>query len=79
AAREQAYQINNLGVALLEQYDYKQAAERFRRALEVDQSLNIARINLAIALYNAADLEGARAVAKEAAKIAPDAPQPHYI
>ncbi|MER3427767.1 MAG: hypothetical protein C4334_06660 [Pyrinomonas sp.] len=79
AAREQAYRINNLGVALLEQYDYKQAAERFRQALEVDQSLNIARINLAIALYNAADLDGARRAAEEAAKIAPDAPQPQYI
>ncbi|WP_041973430.1 FG-GAP-like repeat-containing protein [Pyrinomonas methylaliphatogenes] len=78
-AREEAYRINNLGVALLEQYDYKRAAETFRRALQVDPKLSLARINLAIALYNASDLEGARAAAEEAIKLAPDAPQPYYI
>ena len=59
AARERAYRANNLGVALLEQFKYPEAAEAFREALEVDGSLAIARVNLSIALLYALDLQGA--------------------
>src|SRR5947207_892829 len=48
--REGAYRANNLGVALLEQFKYKEGAEEFRRALRLDPKLALARINLAIAL-----------------------------
>jgi len=77
--REDAYRANNLGVALLEQFDYPAAAEAFRRALALDPALGLARLNLAVALYNARDLEGARREAGLAASALPDRPHPHYI
>ena len=78
-AREDAYRANNLGVALLEQFKPKDGAEQFRRALRLDPSLALPRINLAIALFNVPDVDAARAEATAAAKAAPDAPQPQYI
>ena len=79
AAREDAYRANNLGVALLEQFKYQEAADAFRRALKVDPQLAIARINLAIALYNLPDMVGALREAKATADSMPKAPQPHYM
>jgi tetratricopeptide (TPR) repeat protein len=57
AAREEAYRENNRGVAMLEQYNHKEAAEAFRRALKIDPTLKVGLINLAVALYNVPDLE----------------------
>src|SRR5437764_8367228 len=78
-AREEAYRANNLGVALLEQFKHKEGAEQFRRALALDPALKLARINLAIALYNVPDLAASQREAEAAAAVAPDAPQPHYV
>jgi Tfp pilus assembly protein PilF len=78
-AREDAYRANNLGVALLEQFKPKDAAEQFRRALKIDPSVALARINLAVALFNVPDVDAALVEAETAAKAAPDAPQPQYI
>ncbi|HKR00397.1 MAG TPA: FG-GAP-like repeat-containing protein [Pyrinomonadaceae bacterium] len=78
-AREDAYRANNLGVALLEQYKYKEGAESFTRALQLDPRLQLARINLSIALFNVPDLTGAQREAEKAAAANPAAPQPHYI
>src|SRR5262245_9264326 len=69
AARENAYRANNLGVALLEQYKYKEGGDQFRRALQLDPSLAIARVNLAIALYNIPDVDNALREAKAAAAL----------
>jgi tetratricopeptide (TPR) repeat protein len=77
--REDAYRANNVGVALLEQYNHADAVKSFQRALELDPSLTLAKINLAIALYYVPDTPAATTAATEAAKAAPDAPQPHYI
>lgn len=79
AAREDAYRANNLGVALLEQFKYKEGADAFRRALQIDPKLALARINLSIALYNVPDLVGAQREAQAAIALAPNAPQPYYI
>ena len=79
AGREDAYRANNLGVARLEQFDYKAGAESFRRALTIDSKLIIARINLAIALFNAQEIDAALKEAQAAAEIAPARPQSHYI
>jgi cytochrome c-type biogenesis protein CcmH/NrfG len=79
AAREDAYRANNLGVALLEQYKYKEGAEAFTRALKLEPKLLLARINLAIALFNVPDLVGAQREAEKAIASDPNAPQPHYI
>jgi tetratricopeptide (TPR) repeat protein len=79
ASREDAYRANNLGVALLEQFKYKEGADAFRRALQLDPKLALARINLSIALFNVPDLPGAQREAQAAIALAPNAPQPHYI
>ncbi|HVG31278.1 MAG TPA: FG-GAP-like repeat-containing protein [Pyrinomonadaceae bacterium] len=79
ASREDAYRANNIGVALLEQFKYKEAADSFRRALQLDPKLSLARINLAIALYNLPDAEGAQREAQVAAAAAPQAPQAPYV
>jgi tetratricopeptide (TPR) repeat protein len=79
AAREDAYRANNLGVALLEQYKYKEGAEAFTRALQLDPQLRLARVNLAIALYNVPDLAAAEHEARSALLVAPDLAQPRYI
>src|SRR5438093_3690068 len=79
ASREDAYRANNLGVALLEQFKYKEGADAFKRALQIDPKLTLARINLAIALYNLPDVPGAQREAQAAIALAPNAPQPYYI
>ena len=79
AAREEAYRANNMGVALLEQYKYKEGAESFTRALQLDPKLAIARTNLSIALFNVPDATGAQREAEKAIALNPNAPQPHYI
>ncbi|HYH86473.1 MAG TPA: FG-GAP-like repeat-containing protein [Pyrinomonadaceae bacterium] len=77
--REAAYRANNFGVALLEQFRHREGADEFRRALRLDPRNALARINLAVALYNVPDVEGAIKAARAAVEVAPRAPQPHYI
>jgi len=78
-SKEDAYRLNNIGVALLEQFKYKEAADAFRQALKVEPKLRLAQINLSIALFNLPDLAGATREAQTASALAPDAPQPPYI
>lgn len=78
-AREQAYAANNVGVALLEQLNYADAVGAFRKALSIDSTLAIARVNLALALLYEQDLDGAAKEATAAAAAMPDAPQPSYV
>src|SRR5690242_20327880 len=78
-AREDAYRANNLGVALLEQFKYKEAADAFKHALQLAPDLALARINLGIALFNVPDLTAAQRELQAAATAAPNAPQPPYV
>src|SRR5919108_1496247 len=77
-ARENAYRENNRGVALLEQYNYADAAAAFRRALGLAPTLSIARVNLAIALLYDGNAE-AGAAATQAAEALPENPHAHYV
>jgi cytochrome c-type biogenesis protein CcmH/NrfG len=77
--REAAYRANNIGVALLEQYKAKEAADSFSQALKIKPDLLIARINLAIALYYLPDAESAKREAQRALTQDANAQQPHYI
>src|SRR6185503_19716463 len=79
SSREEAYRANNIGVAFLEQFNYKEAAAQFRQALKLDPSLALARVNLVIALYNMPDLDGALRELKAAADVLPASPQAHYV
>src|SRR5258707_3341584 len=76
---EAAYRANNIGVALLEQYKAKEAADSFTRALQLKPDLTIAWINLSIALYYLPDAGGAKREAQKALSEDPNRPQPHYI
>lgn len=78
-SREQAYRLNNIGVARLEQYEYRSAVETFRRALDSASGLAFARVNLAIALYYDNQLDEAAREAQAAADAQPAAAQPAYI
>ena len=71
-AREQAYRLNNIGVARLEQYDYKAAADTFRQALASPGSPVFARLNLALALYYDNQLDDAEREARAAATAQPN-------
>jgi len=79
ADREEAYRANNIGVALLEQFDHAGGAKEFRRALKLNPGFAIAQVNLSIALFYVPDAAGALREAKAAAAALPNAPQPHYI
>jgi cytochrome c-type biogenesis protein CcmH/NrfG len=76
---EDAYRANNIGVALLEQFKHKEAADAFKRALQLEPKLATARINLGIALFNVPDLPGAQRELQSAIALLPAAPQPHYL
>ena len=77
--REELYQKNNLGVALMEQYKHEEAAAKFREALERDSTFAIGRINLALALYFMNDGRSATAEALAALKLLPESPQALYV
>lgn len=77
--REDAYRANNTGVALLEQFKHKEAADAFRRALQLAPDLALARVNLGIALFNLPDLPAAQKELQAASTAVPSAPQPHYL
>jgi len=79
SSREDAYRANNIGVALLEQFNYKEAAAEFRRALKLEPSLALARVNLGIALYNLPDTDGALRELKAVADVLPASPQVNYV
>src|SRR5688500_12481531 len=77
--REDAYRSNNIGVALLEQYKHKEASDAFKRALQLEPGLALARVNLGIALFNLPDLPAAQKELQAASAAVPTAPQPHYL
>jgi tetratricopeptide (TPR) repeat protein len=77
--RERAYRANNLGVALLERFEYEPAVRSFREALQLAPDLHIARLNLAIALLYAGRAAEAEAEARSAAERLPDTPSAHYV
>lgn len=76
---EAAYRANNIGVAHLEQYDFEAAVTSFRRALEQDKSLAIARLNLGIALFYAGQQDAARQELEGVRRALPDRPHADYV
>jgi Tfp pilus assembly protein PilF len=76
---EAAYRANNVGVAYLEQYDFEPAVAAFRRALEQDAALGLARLNLGIALFYAGKLDAAKPELERAREALPDRPHADYV
>jgi len=77
--REAAWRENNLGVALLEQFRFADAAAAFRRALAADPGLAFAQVNLAIALFYVPDVPAAKQAAQQALAQSPGSPHAHYL
>jgi tetratricopeptide (TPR) repeat protein len=78
-AREAAYRDNNLGVALLEQYNHKEAADAFAQAHALAPDFELAEINHALALFYIPDLTAAKAAATAALARYPDSLHLHYV
>ncbi len=77
--REALYRLNNLGVALMEQYKHEEAAKKFREALAADPKFAIARTNLAMAHLFLSESAAALTEAREAIKVAPESLHAHYV
>lgn len=76
---EAVHRANNIGVALLEQFDYEGAAAAFQDAVALDESYGPARVNHALALLLTQDLELAEEEARRAADLMPEALEPQYL
>ena len=59
--------------------DFPAAIAAFRRALEIDPALALARLNLGIALFYGGEPEAARKELEAAKAALPDRPQPDYV
>ncbi len=77
--REELYRLNNLGVALMEQYKHEDAVKQFKLALESDADFAIARINLAMADYFLNDAKAAVTEAQAALKVSPTSLHAQYV
>jgi len=77
--REELYRLNNLGVALMEQYKHEDAVKQFKLALERDANFAIARVNLAMAAYFLNDFKTAVAEAQSALKLSPSSLHAQYL
>ena len=77
--REDAYRHNNLGVAHLERYNFRAAADAFRQALTIEPNLTITRLNLAIARLYDGDHDAASIDANAVVAALPRSPHGHYV
>ncbi len=77
--RESLYRLNNLGVALMEQYKHEDATRKFKEALAADPKFAVGRINLAMVYLFLNDYASALNEAREALKVAPDSLHAHYV
>ncbi|MEK7831733.1 MAG: tetratricopeptide repeat protein, partial [Acidobacteriota bacterium] len=77
--REELYRLNNLGVALMEQYKHEDAVKQFKLALERDANFAVARVNLAMADYFLNDVKAAVTEAQAALKLAPTSLHAQYV
>ncbi|MFH1574489.1 MAG: FG-GAP-like repeat-containing protein, partial [Acidobacteriota bacterium] len=73
-----AVEQNNIGVGYMNQYEYKQAAAVFRKALAEAPDFTLARVNLGIALFYAHSLGEANTVFAEVLSRDEGNPHAHY-
>src|SRR3954464_14124712 len=77
--REELYRLNNVGVALMEQYKHEEAAATFKKALSSDPAFTLARANLALANYFQRSLAEARKEAQAVLKADSNNIRMHYV
>jgi Tfp pilus assembly protein PilF len=70
---------NNLGIAYLEQYDYRRASEEFQKALEIQPDFVPALVNIGIAYYYDTAYTKAVESFDKALKLSPRIPHAHYM
>jgi len=73
------FRYNNRGVAYLEQYEFRPAAEEFQKALQAQPNFVTARVNLGIAHYYLADYPKAAEQFREVLKQDPKQPHAHFM
>jgi len=78
AGTADAYRLNTLGVAHMNQGRPADAQQYFEQALEADPKLAVARLNLGVALLGQQKLESARAALIEATEQLPKDPYAWY-
>jgi len=76
---EAAYRANNRGVLLLEQFTPEAAVTAFQEALELDNRVSIAALNLPIALFYAGRFDEAAERAERAQQAYPQVPQAPFV
>src|SRR5712691_10123336 len=78
ARQGEAFRLNTLGVAYMNQQKFPEAQKYFEKALVADPKSAIARLNLGISLLSQQDLEQARAALEEATRLLPKDPYAWY-
>jgi Flp pilus assembly protein TadD len=78
ASKAEAYRLNTLGVAYMNQQRPADAQKYFEQALAADPKFAVARLNLGISLVGQQKLEAARAALEEAAQQLPQDPYAWY-
>ena len=76
---EQILQLNSVGVVLMEQFKFQEAAEKFREILEMDEQFVPAYVNLGIAHFNRQDYNSALRFLRRAIELEPDEAHAHYV
>jgi Flp pilus assembly protein TadD len=71
--------LNNRGVALLDQYKFKEAAEQFRRIIEIEPRVLPAHVNLGIAYFYDQQYDSAMASLKKVREMDPDNIRAHFV
>jgi len=77
-ARDDAFRLNTLGVAYMNQQKFAEAQKYFEQALAANPKFAVARVNLGISLLSQQKLELAREALEQAAKELPNDPYAWY-
>jgi tetratricopeptide (TPR) repeat protein len=78
SGQTEAFRLNTLGVAYMNQQKFAEAQKYFEKALAADPKFAIARLNLGISLLSQQKLERARAALEEATRLLPNDPYAWY-
>jgi tetratricopeptide (TPR) repeat protein len=76
--QNEAFRLNTLGVAYMNQQKFAEARRYFEKALAADPKFAIARLNLGISLISQQKLEQARAALEQATRLLPNDPYAWY-